>query len=256
MREYIHKMENPKYHFGTTLIVGLAIASCFVTIILFITLTDSATRPPTFAFTIFWVCFLEVLIFVFIGRIQFLGFSNIWVPALYPTFGMLILGFSITSLFTVFATARHTKIYYSLIALETLLFVIIFGLLLVFNRFKLEIEDKEQMQKRRQVVLSVDADHVYSQFIACRNQLPRDAFRLIEENLVRLKDKFKYTSSFGRFPELTNNEAQIAQTLEQLSKQVESLNTRDQKDGELAEINKTIREILDLLESHDRLIIR
>lgn len=249
-------MENPKYHFGTTLIAGLAIASCLVTITLFIALTDAATRPPTFVFTIFWVCFLEVLFFVYIGRIQFPGFSNIWIPALYPTFGVLILGFSITSLFTVFAIARNTKIYYSLIAVETLLFIIIFGLLLIFNRYKLEIEDKEQLQKRRQVVLSVDADYVYSQFIAYRNQLPRDTFRLTEENLIRLKDKFKYTSSFRRFPELTNSEAQIAQAFEQLSKQVEGLDTRGQKDSELAEINKSIRKILDLLESHDRLSIR
>lgn len=250
---------------GLLITIGVLVIVLIVTVWLFHYLTDPPTRSDTFGFTLTFICFLEFLSLGYLAVMFIPRLRKGVVWALYPVIGIIIGLYVVVSvvivigynLFSVFISSP--KAYFTTLAVESVLFIIVLGSIIVLNAYK-KAEDITIAKERRELTdLSVSMQEIYQNFFNCRSLLDIQTYRDVEQDIRKLKEKFQFCTPFGRSNAgVTEIEEKIQKQITLLSKLVEEIHSSPKK--ELGEILEKIRQItsttLQAMDRREKLLVK
>ncbi|MEM3112757.1 MAG: hypothetical protein QXY90_06935 [Candidatus Anstonellales archaeon] len=250
---------------GFFITLGLMVLTWIVTIWLFHYLTNSQTRSETFGFTLTFVCFLELMAFGYFAFLFLPALRKTGVWAIYPVMGIIIglyvlvslvivTGYNLLSIFVL-----SPKTYFTALTIESLIFLIILGSIIILNAYK-KVEDIHiEKEKRELANLSVNIQEAYQKFLGCRGFLDIQTYREVEANLRKLKERFSFCTPFGR------SDAEVKMIEEQIQTQIASLAqlvgaipsaSKEKLDSVIKDINHFTIVILHAVERREKLLIK
>lgn len=250
---------------GLPITLGLLVISWGITVWLFHYLTNPVTRSGTFGFTLAYVCFLELLFFGYFAALFIPRFRKSTVWAIYPTIGIIVASYLVVSLGTVIVynllsvVIASPKGYFAALAVESVLFVMVLGVVVVLNAHKKAEDSAVQKERSELVNLAVAVQEIYQSFTNCREFLDIESYRDVEQDIRKLKEKFQFCTPFTRSNgEVAQLEKQIHEHIETLWKAVGELGTKN--DGERNTVLQRIRNAthisLQAMERRERLLIK
>ena len=251
---------------GFLVTIGLLIITWVVTIWLFHYLTDPQTRSETFGFTLAFICFLEFLCFGYFAVLFIPNFRKGVVWALYPVFGvivglyvalslLIVIGYNLFSLFI-----SSPKAYFTVLTVESLIFFIVLGLIVILNKYK-KVEDiRIEEEKRGLANLFVEVQGLHQNFLNCKESLDIQTYREIEIDLRKLKERFQFCTPFGR-----SNSKEVVEIEKEIQSRIASLGNLvvkipSAKKEELEKMIKALKHliaiILQAMERREKLLIK
>ncbi|MEM2144421.1 MAG: hypothetical protein QW279_03610 [Candidatus Jordarchaeaceae archaeon] len=250
---------------GFSITMGLMILTWIVTIWLFHSLTDPQTRSQTFGFTLVFICFLEFLAFGYFGFLFVPHSRKSVVWALYPTIGIVLGLYIVISLIIVVGDtflsifAHSPKAYFTTLAVESLIFLIVLGSILILNAYK-KVEDTHVEKDKMELVnLSVSAQEIYQKFTTCKELLDIQIYRDVETDLRKLKERFSFCAPFGRpVAGVSDIEKEIRANLASLDRLITEIPvvSKERLDSIIKEIKNITLATLQAMERREKLLIK
>lgn len=250
---------------GLFVTIGLFVITCLVTIWLFHYLIEPQNRSETFAFTLTFVCLLEFLSFGYFATLMIPNFRKKIVGALYPVIGVIIGLYVAVSLVVIVAyniltfLINSPKAYFTTLTVESILFLILLGSIIVLNSYK-KVEDTVIESERRGLInLSVTMQELYQNFLNHRSYLDIQTYRDIETKIRKLKERFQFCTPFGRSnKEVSNIEEEIQNYIVSLGKMSERIPSKPK--DELGSLVKDIEDLtmraLQAMERREKLLMK
>lgn len=250
---------------GLFITVGLLILSLVVTIWLFFYLSNPQARSETFGFTLFFVCFLEFLFFGYFIVLFILGLRKRIVVAIYPSIGFIISLYILVSVIIIIAHnllsiwVKSPKAYFVVLSIETLIFLIILSSIIVLNKYKKGEDIQTEAEKTELTNLSVKMQEIYQNFTNCKSYFELQAYRNVERDMRKLKEKFQFCTPFGRsVPEVEEIEKQIEDKILSLGKLINDIPAMPKEElaKRLENIKSLITSIIQAMERREKLLIK
>lgn len=250
---------------GLLIIIGLFAITCLMTIWLFHYLTEPQNRSDTFSFTLIFVCFLEFLSFGYLGTLMISNFRKGVVGPLYPVIGVTIGLYVAVSLVLIvlynilYVFINSPKAYFTAITVESVLFLILLGSIIVLNPFKKEEDAVIESERRSLISLSVTAQEIYQNFLNYRSFFDNQTYRDIEAKIRKLKERFQFCTPFGRSNSgVSEIEEDIHNQITSLSKMIDDIPSKPKE-----ELEKVIEDVEDItirtlqtMETREKLLMK
>lgn len=180
----------------------LAVIAVAATTHLFLALTQAGERSETFGFTTAYVCFLEILFFVFIGSIKSRR-KNKDAPlgATYPVLAVVTAGYILFGLLTVLGHSLILHVlwpasyYYLTIFAGSALAVILIGVIARFDHSQKSIKDADKKNKNTLTVFVEELELLNKQYRRLLNANAVSREKDTETTLIqKLADKARFSN--------------------------------------------------------------
>jgi len=148
-------------------------------------------------------------------------------------------------------------LYYAILIIELVIFVIVLGLLIMLNKHR-ELENiQTETEKRELTNLSVKVQEIHQNFTNYKDLFEVEAYRDVEKDMRKLKEKFQFCTPFGR-PGAEEIEKQIEDETLSLGKLISDISATP-KEG-LAKALENIKSLttstLQAMERREKLLIK
>jgi hypothetical protein len=235
-----------------------------LTIWLAIVLTNAATRSTTFAFDIFLACLLETMAYGYFAYLLWRRPKPRIGGGFLPATGVVVISYAAVSLLLVlcrvalYPTARSTRTYFIVLAVETLMFLVVLGAVLILNAHKTSEDEHHVADATRSMRTEDQLSEVLQTLTREGVRLEKNALHDTESALRRVMEKIAYSLPFGRIPSAAGIEGEIAGEVsslrDSLSRALDGTGT--EPTSALTSVRRSVDRILDLMSRRDRLVVR
>jgi hypothetical protein len=233
-----------------------------LTIWLSLTLTTAAARPSTFAFDVVIACLLETMVY---GYFAFL----IWrrprprvAGGFLPAVGVVLVAYAAVTALLVLGhgllSPGSSKWYFIALAVESLIFLVVLGAVLVLNTHK-TAEDRQRVDSSvRTLRLEDQLSEALHALTTEGAKFEANALHDTASALRRAKEKFAYSMPFGHVESAADVEGDIASEVSSLRDSLSRALTEAKADqaAVLTNVRRSADRILDLMARRDRIVVR
>ena len=233
---------------------GLYIALALITVFTFFELWPLSARPPSFGYTVFFVCFLEALVFLFpilaqSGLIDKTKGEKTYLVVLANFISIYIF----VSLVLLVAGTLTATTYPKLIYILTLGFTVSFGFVTFLYWNLTETQDKREIlddQKRVEKKFLVnDFEKVFLKYKDCEGLLSQKSLEKLSDQFDILRKRFETMSPGKSVDGLEKIEKSVSDNINKLISLFDSIESAEEREN----LEKSILNELDILKENLKL---